>query len=89
MPIYDYQCGRCGLRFEQVVKLGETPACPSCGDAGPERLATFSATVSTEKTRKRSFSIARGRAQAEKKEKDHAHREYLQNHIREHGGGED
>lgn len=89
MPIYDYQCRRCGHRFEQVVKLGETPGCPSCGDARPERLVAFSAAVSTEKTRKRSFAIARSRAQAEKKEKDHAHREYLQNHIRDHGGGQE
>ena len=85
MPIYDYQC-RCGHRFEQVVKLGETPACPACGHARPERLASFSAAVSTDKTRRRSIAGARGKAQAVKKEKDHAHREYLQNHIKDHGG---
>ena len=85
MPIYDYQC-RCGHRFEQVVKLGETPACPACGNARPERLSSFSAAVSTDKTRRRSIAVARSKAQAVKKEKDHAHREYLQNHIKDHGG---
>jgi hypothetical protein len=42
--------------------------------------------VSTDKTRRRSLAVARGKAQAVKKEKDHAHREYLQNHIKDHGG---
>jgi putative FmdB family regulatory protein len=89
MPIYDFKCRRCGHAFEQVVKLGEVPACPACGDAGTERQVAFSAAVSTEKTRKRAWAVARSKAQAEKTEKDHAHREYLQNHIREHGGGEE
>lgn len=86
MPIYDYQCRRCRCRFEQVVKAGETPDCPACGDAHPERLFSFSAAVSTEKTRGRALAIAQGKARAVKKEKDHAHREYLQNHIKDHGG---
>ena len=86
MPIYDYQCRRCGHRFEQVVKLGETPQCPACGDAEPEKQFAFSAAVSTEKTRGRSLAVAQGKARAVKKEKDHAHREYLQNHIKDHGG---
>jgi hypothetical protein len=30
--------------------------------------------------------VARGKATAEKKEKDHAHAEYMRNHIKDHGG---
>ena len=33
MPIYEYQCGRCGERFERIQKFSDPPvdACPSCG----------------------------------------------------------
>lgn len=84
MPIYDYQCAQCGHRFEQVVKPDESPPCPSCGAADPKRMFPFSASVSTGKTRQRALTAARSKASAQKKEKDHAHREYLQNHIKDH-----
>jgi putative FmdB family regulatory protein len=84
MPIYDYQCRQCRHRFEQVVKAGETPACPACNAADPERFFPFSAAVSTAKTRQKSQAVARSRAQAVKKEKDHAHQEYMRNHIKDH-----
>ncbi len=84
MPIYDYQCRQCGHRFEQVVKPDETPSCPACQATDPERFFPFSAAVSTAKTRQKALSVARGKANAVKKEKDHAHQEYLRNHIKDH-----
>ncbi len=84
MPIYDYKCRKCAHRFEQIVKLNETPDCPACGAANPERLFPFSASVSTGKTRERSLAAEHGKARAVKKEKDHAHSEYLRNHIKDH-----
>ena len=84
MPIYDFQCRQCGHRFEQLVRPDESPACPACGAAGPERLFPFSAAVSTARTRERALAVARGKARAVKKEKDHAHQEYLRNHEKDH-----
>ena len=84
MPIYDFHCRGCGHRFEQVVRAGETPPCPACGAVAPERLFPFSAAVSTARTRERALAVARGKSRAVKKEQDHAHREYLQNHIKDH-----
>ncbi len=31
MPIYEYICDVCGDRFEWLVRSGEEPACPGCG----------------------------------------------------------
>lgn len=33
MPIYEYQCSKCGHRFEQIQKFSDPPAkkCPECG----------------------------------------------------------
>jgi len=84
MPIYDYQCRQCGHRFEQVVKADEVPPCPQCKASDPERFFPFSASVSTTRTRERTTAIARGKARAVKKEKDHAHQEYMRNHIKDH-----
>jgi len=86
VPIYDFQCKRCKHRFEQLVKAGQKTSCPACGAAGPERFFPFSASVSTPKTRERALVGARGKAQAQKKEKDHAHQEYLRKEMKEHGG---
>ncbi len=33
MPIYEYECEKCGHRFEQIQKFSDPPleACPACG----------------------------------------------------------
>ena len=35
MPLYEYQCGACAHRFEQIQKFSDPPltACPECGGA--------------------------------------------------------
>lgn len=32
MPIYEYQCIKCGAHFEKLMKVGEedSPECPEC-----------------------------------------------------------
>jgi putative FmdB family regulatory protein len=33
MPVYEYECGSCSLRFEKVQRFSEDPIrfCPDCG----------------------------------------------------------
>ena len=33
MPLYDFECSKCGVVFEEIVAAGsdEVPACPQCG----------------------------------------------------------
>lgn len=39
MPIYEFECGGCGARFEELVPAGtEELACPQCAAAGARRL---------------------------------------------------
>ncbi len=83
MPIYDYKCRDCGHQFDELVKLGETPPCPECGGADLEQLISLPA-VSTDKTRARTMGIARRKASAVKREKDHAQAEYERNYIKDH-----
>ena len=35
MPIYEYECEKCGHRFEQIQKFSDAPleVCPKCGSA--------------------------------------------------------
>jgi putative FmdB family regulatory protein len=35
MPLYEYECGACGHRFEVIQKFSESPLerCPKCGGA--------------------------------------------------------
>jgi putative FmdB family regulatory protein len=84
MPLYDFNCRKCGKKFEELVRLGETPDCPKCGAANPERLFSMTAGVSTETTRNRSAKVARRKAGGIKREKDHAQREYERNYIKDH-----
>jgi putative FmdB family regulatory protein len=37
VPIYEFECTRCGERFEELVKPDETPACPGCGEHDVQR----------------------------------------------------
>lgn len=39
MPIYEFECGECGARFEELVAAGtEELACPACGATRAGRL---------------------------------------------------
>ena len=51
MPIYQYQCKKCGEKFEEFENLKEhdtsRPACPKCGGKKVDRiLGTFTAITS-------------------------------------------
>jgi len=41
MPLYEYECGNCGRKFEELVRasaVGHQPACPGCGKTSTRRL---------------------------------------------------
>ena len=37
MPIYEFECAKCGARFEELVRAGETAPCPQCQSLEVER----------------------------------------------------
>ena len=42
MPIFEYRCQACGLRFEAILFGAQTPECPQCHAATLEQqLSTF------------------------------------------------
>jgi putative FmdB family regulatory protein len=38
VPLYDFECASCGVQFEELVRAGESPACPACGAPDARRL---------------------------------------------------
>jgi putative FmdB family regulatory protein len=38
MPIYEFECGQCGARFEELVVAGAAAPCPGCGAERSRRL---------------------------------------------------
>lgn len=47
MPVYEFSCGQCGERFEELVgphvgKEADEVSCPACGGAEVERLLSSS-----------------------------------------------
>jgi putative FmdB family regulatory protein len=38
MPIYEFCCNQCQTGFEELVRNGNVPVCPSCGSADVRRL---------------------------------------------------
>ncbi len=45
MPIYEYQCGACGHRFETLQKVSDSPLmeCPDCGQKALKKLVSAAA----------------------------------------------
>jgi len=37
VPIYEFECSKCGSRFEELVRAGETAPCPQCKSSEVER----------------------------------------------------
>lgn len=84
MPIYEYLCPECGHHFEKLVKLDESPACPSCQCEKPQRKFSLSAGISTGRTRDKSLNKARKISGSIRKEQNQAQAEYERKHHEEH-----
>ena len=62
MPIYEFDCGECGARFEELSAVGtEAAACPSCGkDGASRRLSSFGLSRQPTAAQKRRMEDRRG-----------------------------
>jgi len=62
MPIYEFECGGCGERFEDLVTAGTGWAvCPACGAAGASRrLSGFAPSRQPTPAQKRRLEERRG-----------------------------
>lgn len=49
MPIYDYECKKCGLIFDKMVSIGdnEKVECPVCGSIDTEKLLSLFASFNS------------------------------------------
>jgi putative FmdB family regulatory protein len=58
MPIYEYRCGGCQRKFEQIVLRGralEEAVCPRCGSREVERLLSSFAMAGVSRKSEESF----------------------------------
>lgn len=58
MPLYEYDCLKCGQRFEVLVRGPQTVACPACRHEGVERAVSAFA-VNSESIRQANVNSAR------------------------------
>jgi putative FmdB family regulatory protein len=79
MPIYEFECEKCGARFEELVAVGAAAAaCPECGSSITRRLLSAvsppgrqprGAAVRSDESRRGEREAARGERLAETKRK--------------------
>lgn len=79
MPIYEYDCRKCGAAFEVLVRKGKTAACPACGSADLERRFSLPA-VKSESTHDKAMRAAKKRDQAQATDRVEAQRAYERSH---------
>ena len=79
MPIFEYECRACHVRFEQLILKDDTPTCPACTSTDLERLLSITS-VSTNGTRERNLGVARKAAKKIQRDKAHAEHEAYHSH---------
>jgi putative FmdB family regulatory protein len=44
MPLYEYECEKCGARFEAITRITEKDEteCPECGAPAARQMSSFS-----------------------------------------------
>ncbi len=79
MPIYEYRCRACSHPFEALVRVGDTPACPSCAKSDLERLVSLFA-VDSDGTRQSARDRSMARSVKRQHDSDVADVELYQRH---------
>ena len=81
MPLYEYDCLKCGKRFEVLIRSAQTQVivCAFCGNKGIERVISGFA-VSSEGTRDANIASARKRNLSLEREKQRTQIDTLHDH---------
>jgi putative FmdB family regulatory protein len=79
MPIYEYACQACGIRFEQLILRSDTPECPSCQSRNLERLISLFA-VDSDATRTIASAAGRRRSVQNRRDRNDADIAYHRKH---------
>jgi putative FmdB family regulatory protein len=82
MPIYEYECRECGHRFEAIVRVTDSPNCPSCDGTALDRLISMFA-VDSGSTRQRALTSIQRQNAKTTRDKEHADFEYDKKHRNE------
>jgi len=83
MPIYEFECKKCGNRFEELLSAtAESPACPECGALARRRLSP----VSPSSRQPRGAAVRSG--EARRREGEAARQERLAETRRKRAAGE-
>jgi putative FmdB family regulatory protein len=85
MPIFEYECRACGHEFEQLVRTGDVPACPSCKSPDLEKLLSLSS-ISCDGIRQANIKKAREAAKPMQRDKAMAEADEIREHYGEHYG---
>jgi len=85
MPIYEYECRKCGEQFELLVLSSTVAACPACENQDLEQLLSGFA-VSSDGIRKSNLASARLARKNSKNVRDQkiAHVEDIKEHTGQH-----
>lgn len=79
MPIFEYSCRACGRQFEQLIRTGDTPACPACASQDLDKLLSAVA-VKTEGTRRLGLRAAKKRDMRQQADNTRERIEYEASH---------
>jgi putative FmdB family regulatory protein len=73
VPLYEFDCGACGARFEEIVPAGCTAPCPACGGEQVTRaisqIAASRVPVGPSRAAARDSDARRAQREAVKKER--------------------
>ena len=85
MPLYDYECRKCGHEFEVLIRPGiAAPTCSSCGSDELERLLSGFAVSSETYARAATSPAGRKFYAKDRKDQAMAQMEYEKHHREEH-----
>ena len=86
MPIFDYECRKCGEQFEMLVLKGTVAECPACHGQELEQLISGFA-VSSDSTRQANLQAARRKyaSSSTVKDKKVAEIEEIREHAPDYG----
>ncbi|MBN1286909.1 MAG: zinc ribbon domain-containing protein [Anaerolineae bacterium] len=80
MPIYEYYCSDCAVRFNSLQKITDpAPACPRCGNTGVKKLISGAAVLHSDPEHEANYRAAQ-------KQIDQGDTQEIARFFREHGG---